>query len=76
MHLLDILFRTKENSVPWMTSSVKKTMRNRDYNKKRAIKYNSKYHWNSYNEVNKEMRKAKSEYYVNKINYCSKTIGT
>ena len=31
--------RTPRNSVPWITQRIKALMRNRDYHKKRAIKY-------------------------------------
>ena len=48
--------RTKVNAVPWMTTIIKNEIRNRDYHKKKAIKYNSKYHWKMYkksrNKVN------------------------
>ena len=55
--------RTRRNSVPWITPRIKALMRNRDYHKKRAIKYASQTHWESFkklrNEVNIQMRNAK-----------------
>ena len=47
-------------------------MKQRDFYKKRAIKYNAQNHWIKYkelcNKVNSEIRKAKS------IFFCNKTI--
>ena len=67
--------RTKVNAVPWMTTIIKNEIRNRDYHKKKAIKHNSKYHWEMYkksrNKVNINIRKTKSEYFVNKISDCA-----
>ena len=67
--------RTKANAVPWMTTIIKNEIRNRDYHKKKAIKHNSKYHWEMYkksrNKVNINIRKTKSEYFVNKIRDCA-----
>ena len=69
--------RTRRNSVPWITPSIKDLMRNRDYHKKRAIKYASQVHWESFrklrNEVNIQMRNAKSKFFHDKINDCSKS---
>lgn len=51
--------------------SVKNEMRNRAYHKKKATNHNSKHHWEMYKKsrkkVNTNIRKTKSEYYVNKI---------
>ena len=67
--------RTKANAVPWMTTIIKNEIRDRDYHKKKAIKHNSKYHWEMYkksrNKVNINIRKTKSEYFVNKIRDCA-----
>ena len=67
--------RSKANAVPWMTTIIKNEIRNRDYHKKKAIKHNSKYHWEMYkkscNKVNINIRKTKSEYFVNKIRDCA-----
>ena len=67
--------RTKANAVPWMTTIIKNEIRNRDYHKKKAIKHNSKYLWQMYkksrNKVNINIRKTKSEYFVNKIRDCA-----
>ena len=52
-------------------------MRNRDYHKKRAINYASQTHWRSFkklrNEVNIQMRNAKSIFFHDKINDCSRS---
>ena len=48
--------RGNSRSVPWISSNVKKLMRNRDFHKKQAIKHASSAHWNIYkterNKVN------------------------
>lgn len=53
-------------------------MRNRDYiKKKQAIKHASQLHWKKFqelrNKVNIEMRNAKSKYFQDKIDDCSKS---
>ena len=69
--------RTWRISVPWITPRIKALMRNRDYHKKRAIKYASQTHWESFkklrNEVNIQMRNAKSIFFHDKINDCSRS---
>ena len=69
--------RTRKNSVPWITPRIKDLMRNRDYHKKRAIKYASQTHWERFkklrNEVNIQMRSAKSKFFHDKINDCSRS---
>ena len=54
-----------------MTAATREETRARDYCKRKAIKYNSEYYWVNYknlrNGINIVMRKAKSEYYTNKI---------
>ena len=66
--------RTRRNSVPWITC-IKDLMRKK--NKKRAIKYASQTHWESFkklrNEVNIQMRNAKSKFFHDKINDCSRS---
>ena len=65
--------RTRRDSVP----RIKALMRNRGYHKKRAIKYASQTHWESFkklrNEVNIQMRNAKSIFFRDKINDCSRS---
>ena len=50
---------------------IKKVMKERDYHKKHAVKYDSHNHWILYqsarNKVNSMMRKAKSDYFRRKI---------
>ena len=52
-------------------------MRNRDYHEKRAIKHASQTHWESFkklrNEVNIQIRNAKSKFFHDKINDCSRS---
>ena len=59
--------RVRSNPVPWITPIIKQTMRNRNFHKKRAIKCNSRYHWQKYknwrNRVNREMKLSKSQLY-------------
>ena len=68
--------RIRENSVPWITPHIKELTRNRDYHKKQAIKHTSQFHWERFqsfrNKVNMEMRNAKSNFFHNKIDDCSK----
>ena len=58
--------RNKSN-VPWLTSSIKLQIRERDRLKLFAIKNNSAYYWNAYklsrNRVTQALREAKSAYY-------------
>jgi hypothetical protein len=67
--------RTRGTSVPWITSNVKRLMRNRDFHKKQATKHASSAHWNMYkierNKVNVAMRSAKKVYFCDKIKECS-----
>ena len=55
-----------------MTSDLKNAMRDRDFHHAKAIKTNSKYHWDMFkkmkNLVNKEVKKCKAEYYSDLIN--------
>jgi hypothetical protein len=39
---------TKANSVPWVAPVIKQLMRNRDYHKKKAIRFKSSIHWDKY----------------------------
>ena len=63
--------RIKANSVPWITPVNKQQMRNRDYHKKKAIKFNSSTHWAVYktlwNRVSNKMRKSKIDFYHKEI---------
>ena len=65
--------RIRQSSIPWLNSNIKKMMRDRDYHKKQFVKHNSEYHWRLYqifrNKVNIEIRKSKSRYYCQKINW-------
>ncbi|CAB4016740.1 Hypothetical predicted protein [Paramuricea clavata] len=63
--------RIRNNPVPWINPQIKELMRKRDYHKKKAIKYDPESQWELYktlrNEVNINMRKAKSKYFCDKI---------
>ena len=63
--------RIKDIKTPWMTSDLKNAMRDRDYHHKKAIKTNSKYHWELFkkikNFVNKQVKKCKADYYSDQI---------
>jgi hypothetical protein len=67
--------RTKANSVPWITPAIKRLMRNRDYHKKKAIRFISSIHWDKYkslrNRVNKQMRKSKIDVNHREIGDCT-----
>ena len=64
--------KDKGAKTPWMTSDSKNAMRDRDFHRAKAIKTNSKYHWEMYkkkkNFLNKEVKKCKAEYYSDLIN--------
>ena len=64
--------RIKGVKTPWMTSDLKNAMHDWDFHHAKAIKTNSKYHWNTFkkmkNFVNKEVKKCKAEYYSDLIN--------
>jgi len=64
--------RIKGAKTPWMTSDLKNAMCDQDFHHAKAIKTNSKYHWEMYkkmkNFVNKEVKKCKAKYYSDLIN--------
>ena len=64
--------RIKGAKTPSMTSDLKNAMRDRDFHHAKAIKTNSKCHWEMYkkmkNFMNKEVKKCKAEYYSDLIN--------
>ena len=63
--------RVRGSSVPWMTSTIADQMRRRDYHLKKAKDNKSGRHWRIYrqlrNSVNRDIKKAKSDYYTNLI---------
>ena len=63
--------RVRGFSVPWLTSSIKELMTERDYHHKKAIKTNQELHWSKYkrlrNTVSKKMKKAISDYYSSRL---------
>ena len=67
--------RVRSNPVPWITPVIEQTMRNIDFHKKRAIKCNSRYHWQKYknlrNRVNGDMKLSKFQFYHNEIENCA-----
>lgn len=54
------------DNCPWINTSIKATMRQRDYFKKKAIKGNTSEDWANYrhfrNRVTNEIRSAKASY--------------
>ena len=52
-------------------------MRDRDFHKKKAIKFNSRYHWSKYqnlrNRVNIKMKLAKSHFYQCEFQNCCRS---
>ena len=64
--------RIRGNSIPWVTSDIEKLMRLRDYHKKRAVKFNSQFHWDKFketrNKLNSCLRTTKRNYFCNEIN--------
>ena len=69
--------RVRQSSVPWLTFHIKKMMKERDYHKKHAIKYDSHKHWTLYqsarNKVNSMTRKEKCDYFGLKIDVSKAT---
>ena len=77
MIFLDILnehapvteIKIKRNSLPYITSDIRKLIRQRDYLKKKANKTGSKYFWQAYqhlrNKVKYGIRTARANYYSN-----------
>lgn len=54
-----------------MTSAISEVMRTRDYHHRKAVRLGSPYHWKMFrkfrNYVNEEIKRSKSNYYVNLI---------
>ena len=63
--------RIKGCHVPWMTSELKTSMQERDRSFRKATKSNSPSDWSKYkslkSRVNRQVKKSKSEYYLNLI---------
>ena len=63
--------RVKGTSVPWMTSTIANEMRQRDYHLTKAKGNKMSRNWRVYrqlrNRVNRDIKKAKSDYYTNLI---------
>ena len=61
--------RLRPSKSSWITTGLKKTMNYRDHLKKKAVKSNSLIDWNHYrtlkNQINKEIKTAKQNYYIN-----------
>jgi hypothetical protein len=57
---------------PWITLELTELMRERDYHQKHAHKANSEYHWQQFrelrNQVNSQIKLAKSKYYQDSVN--------
>ena len=57
---------------PWITPELTELMRERDYHQKHAHKTNSEYHWQQFrelrNQVNSQIKLAKSKYYQDSVN--------
>ena len=52
--------RIKGAKTPWMTSDLKNAMRDRDFHHTKAIKTNSKYHWDMFKK-DEELCEQRSE---------------
>ena len=59
--------RVKGLQVPWMNTELRKAMRDRDYNHRRAVKTKRVENWNEYKKLKSfvkcEMKQRKAEYY-------------
>ena len=67
--------RVKSAPSPWLTHNIKQKMYTRDYLHRKAIRSNDTCDWDVYkaarNQVTAMLRKAKSDYYRDKISHCS-----
>lgn len=64
--------RVKGLHAPWMTPILSDAMRDRDFHHRKAVKTNSKFHWDQFKKIknftNNLVKKCKSDYYINLIN--------
>ena len=73
VHVLDWhaplkMVRLRGNTIPWVTSNIKKLMRSRDFYKKQATKHNSEIYWDNFKKLRIfELAKAKREFFCNQI---------
>ena len=69
------MVRLRGNTIPWVTSNIKKLMRSGDFYKKQANKHNSQIYWDNFkklrNKVNSELAKAKREFLCNLFEDCA-----
>ena len=69
--------RIRSRQSRWITPAIKQLMRDRDFHKKKAIKFNSRYHWSKYqnlrNRVNIEIKLAKSHFYQCEFQNCCRS---
>ena len=74
--------RIKGLHAPWITTLLSDAMRDRDFHHRKAIKTNSKFHWDQFRKIknltNTLVKKCKSDYYINltKIKVTSPLYGT
>lgn len=48
--------RIRAYCVPWITPSIKQLVKNRDFNKKKAVKHNSKYHRDKFKSLRNKVK--------------------
>jgi hypothetical protein len=64
----------QNRAIPWISPQVKQRLRKRDFHKKQAIQHDSQSQWSLYkserNNVNIEIRRAKSKNFCEKIEHC------
>ena len=69
--------RIRSRQSRWINPAIKQLMRDRDFYKKKAIKFNPRYHWSKYqnlrNRVNLEMKLAKSHFYQCEFQNCCRS---
>ena len=67
--------RTRNSKSAWITTFLKKRMNCRDRLKRKAIKTNDPSVWNQFrsirNQVNRDIKTAKQDYYKNAFRNCS-----
>ena len=66
--------KVRSNYNPWITAEIKNLGHRRDFLKKKAVTHNSICYFNQYkkcrNNLNKTIKKTKSNYYKTKLNSC------
>ena len=73
-HAAPITKKVRSEYAPWITSEIKNMMHRRDFLKRKAVKTGSKQFHDAFtkvrNELNKLIKRTKTDYFTNTINNC------